>query len=86
MYDYRYDDLVYGYDEHFVGAQYFLQTLAPSSLFNWNIVYAYDKDMCDIVKVLSIGKSSIVPTTVIDTVQKGYKEHHNKGILTIAGD
>ena len=74
-----YDDLVYDNNEHFVGAQCFLQTLAPSSLFNWNVAYADDKDTRTIIKSLIISKSSIVPTTVITTVHKGYRDSLKKG-------
>ena len=68
-----YDDLVYGNNEHFVGAHCFLQTLAPSSLFNWNVAYTDDKDTRTFIKALIVSKSSIVPTSVIATVYKGYR-------------
>ena len=68
-----YEDLVYGNNEHFVGAHCFLQTLDPSSLFNWIVAYADNKDTRTIIKALIISKSSIVPTSVIATVYKGYR-------------
>ena len=81
-----YDDLVYGNNEHYIGGQCFLQTLAPSSLFNWNAVYAADDDTCTIVKALMLHKSSAVPPSIIDTIHQGYRDHMKKGLLTIAGD
>ena len=45
-----YDELVYDNNEHFIGAQCFLLTPAPSSLFNWTVAYAQDNDTCAIIK------------------------------------
>ena len=81
-----YDDLVYSNNERFVGAQCFLQTLAPSSLFNWILAYADDKDTGTIIKAMIASKTSIVPTPVIASVHKGYREYLKKALLTITGD
>ena len=81
-----YNDLVYGNNEHFVGAQCCLQTLAPSSLLKFIVAYADDEDTHIIIKALIVSKSSIVPTLVIVTGHKGYRGHLKKGLLTIAGD
>ena len=70
-----YDELVDDNSEYFIGAQYFLLTLALSSLFIWNLAYTQDNDTCTIVKALIVRKSSKIPSKVIDKVHKGYRDY-----------
>ena len=79
-------DLAFKNNDHYIGAQYFLQITSPPVLCNWNEACAADDDTRTIIKPLLLHKPSTIQVSVYASVNKGYKEHIKKVHISIISD
>ena len=83
-----YDSFAFAFanHNHSVVAQWYLNSVSPSSLLDWKSAYSEDVDTNKIRATLRTHKSISIPAAVIQNVHTSYRNHIKKGHIVLLGE